>query len=258
MKSSVKNIVSKFFHPLAVRIGYQKVAKVQDAPDSSKNFLLNNFYESISLVDFPVKHIVDVGANHGTWTRKALEYFPDAYFTLVEPQNWMKDDIKDLLANNNKISFHGVGAGEKEGSFKFTIVERDDSCSFRFTKEEAELNGYKQIEVPVVTINGLLKNSTSPVPDIIKIDAEGLDIEVVKGASDYYGRTEIFMVEAGVMAPVFGNSVMNMTNFMDGIGYKLYDITDLNRTIKHNALWLTELVFIKKDGIIDRAINTYA
>ncbi len=226
--------------------------------DIDKDFLLNNFYKSLISIGFTVRHIVDIGANHGTWTRKALKYFPDAYYTLLEPQNWMKEDVQDLLAENSKISFYGVGAGEREGSFKFTLVERDDSCSFRFSEEEAALNGYKQIEIPVVTLNALLQDSVIPIPDIIKIDAEGLDIEVVKGASNFYGKTEIFMVEAGVMVPELRNSVLNIINFMDDIGYKLYDITDINRTIKDNALWLVELVFVRKNGIIDRSINTYA
>src|SRR5690348_77183 len=30
------------------------------------------------------KHLVDAGANHGTWTREALKFFPDADYTLIE------------------------------------------------------------------------------------------------------------------------------------------------------------------------------
>ena len=259
MKSFIKKIIGQLLHPIAIRTGYQKSDEGRKTvSEGSKDFLLNNFYDSLLSIGFPVKHIVDIGANHGTWTRKALEYFPDAYFTLLEPQSWLKEFINDLLDSNRKIRFHGVGAGEKEGSFKFTIVDRDDSCSFRYTEEEASQNGYRQIDIPVVTLNGLLKNSTVPIPDIIKIDAEGLDMDVIKGASDYFGKTEIFMVEAGVMASELPNSVLNITNYMDSIGYKLYDITDINRTIKHNALWLVELVFIKRNGIIESKVKSYA
>ncbi len=258
MKSFIKKALVNLFNPIAVRIGYQKSAPVEEGTKLGKNELLNNFYDSLRRISFPVNHIVDVGANHGTWTRQALKFFPEAYFTMLEPQGWMKEDIQDLLVINDKISFYGVGAGAEEGSFKFTLVERDDSCSFRFSQEEAALNGYKQIDIPVVTINGLLEGSKIPVPDIIKIDAEGLDIEVVKGASNYYGKTEIFMVEAGVMVPELKNSVLKLVNFMDDIGYKLYDITDINRTQKHNALWLVELVFVKKNGIIASTVVTYA
>jgi hypothetical protein len=42
-----------------------------------------------------------------------------------------------------------------------------------------------------------------------KIDAEGLDLEVLKGASNYFGKTEIFMVEAGVLSE-FDNSFLKI------------------------------------------------
>jgi len=35
--------------------------------------------------------------------------------------------------------------------------------------------------------------------DIIKIDTEGLDLNVLKGGNKYFGKTEIFMVGAGVV-----------------------------------------------------------
>jgi hypothetical protein len=42
-----------------------------------------------------------------------------------------------------------------------------------------------------------------------------------------------------------------MINYMADKGYMLFDITDLNRPFKPNVLWLMELVFIRKDGIIN-------
>ena len=48
-------------------------------------------------------HIVDIGANHGTWTRETLKYFPDAFYTLIEPQKWLQPSFQDLLDSNSKI-----------------------------------------------------------------------------------------------------------------------------------------------------------
>src|SRR5712672_1335811 len=108
MKSFIKSFFEKFTKPSEVKRRNQKNIKTAVDSNEDKNYLLDNFYESLHSINFQIKHIVDGGSNHGNWTRKALEHFPDAYFTLIEPQNWMKDDIKDLLANNDKISFHGV------------------------------------------------------------------------------------------------------------------------------------------------------
>jgi FkbM family methyltransferase len=249
MKKPLKRIISKLGYTL------QKVNKsLPEVNTNSKDYLLFNFYDTLKKMGFKPLHIVDVGANHGTWTREALNYFPEAYYTLLEPQNWLKKSFQDILDTNSKVQFYPVGAGEKEGSFQFTIVDRDDSCTFRYSQEEAKAAGFEQIEIPVVTLNGLLANSELPVPDIIKIDAEGLDIAVLKGASNYLGKTEIFMVEAGVVNKLFDNSFLKLINFMDEKNYRLFEITDINRPFQLQVLWLVELVFVKKNGFIDSQV----
>ena len=245
MKKTIKTLFNKSGYSL------KKLSVNPLANAANKDFLLFNFYETLKKLNFYPNHIVDIGANHGTWTRETLRHFPEAYYTLLEPQHWLKKSIDDILEINPKVKFHAVGAGEKEGSFQFTIHNRDDSCSFRYSQEEAKAAGLQQIEIPVVTLNGLLSDSTLPIPDIIKIDAEGLDIEVLKGASNFFGKTEIFMVEAGVVIKNFNNSFLNIINFMDQNGYRLFEITDLNRPFDIKVLWLVELVFVKKNGYID-------
>ncbi|KRB57308.1 FkbM family methyltransferase [Flavobacterium sp. Root186] len=253
--------IKKKIKLLLKRFGYNltKISSISQSPIESvhiddKSSLLSNFYNNLKKINFQPKHIVDIGANHGTWTRDALKYFPDAYYTLVEPQNWLKESFQDILDSNSKIRFYPFGAGKEKGSFLFTIVDRDDSCSFRYTKEEAETAGLQQIEIPVITLNELLIEGNFPIPDIIKIDAEGLDIEVLQGASDYFGKTEIFMVEAGVVNKSFDNSFLKLINFMDENGYRLFEITDLNRPFDLKVLWLVELVFVKKNGFVDSQI----
>lgn len=217
----------------------------------NKTPLLHTFYSNLKQFGYTPVHIVDVGANHGTWTREALKYFPDAYYTLLEPQYWLQNSVSDILTTNKKVVFHTVGAGAASGNFKFTIHDRDDSCSFKYSAAEAEINGFKQIDLPVVTLNELLAASGLPSPDIIKIDAEGSDLEVLKGATNYVGSTEIFMVEAGVVNKEYDNSFHKIINFMESNGYRLFDITDLNRPFQPPVLWLVELVFVRKGGIID-------
>ena len=59
------------------------------------------------------------------------------------------------------------------------------------------------------------------------------------------------MVEAAVVAKVIENSFLRVIEFLDQRGYRLFDITDLNRPFEPRVLWLTELVFIRKGGMID-------
>lgn len=251
MKKMIKKGVKRLFSNLGYRI--EKKA-AQPIASQSKDYLLFHFFSIVKRFGFSPRHIVDVGANHGTWTRETLQYFPDAHYTLLEPQSWLQSSVQDLLDANPKVQFHAVGAGDSEGSFKFTLVDRDDSCSFQYTEEEARAKGFKQVDIPVVTLNNLIGKSNLPIPDIIKIDAEGLDIEVLNGASDFFGKTEIFMVEAGVVNKMYRNSFLEITRFMDQKGYRLFEITDMNRPFQPRVLWLIELVFVKKGGFIDSQV----
>ncbi len=58
---------------------------------------LSNLFPLIKKFGFDPKHIVDVGANHGSWTREAVQYFPRAHYTLVEPQHELRIHSQDLI-----------------------------------------------------------------------------------------------------------------------------------------------------------------
>jgi len=241
MKNTIQKILKLF--------GY-RFFNLNSLQNSSKESLISIVFNLFHEVKFYPKHILDIGANHGTWTREVLKYYPDANYTLVEPQEWLKASFSDLL-KSDKIQFLPIGAGKENGHFNFTLVDRDDSCSFGYTETQAKEGGFRQIKIEVKTINQIVKESAFPKPDLIKIDAEGLDLEVIQGASDLFGITEVFFIEASVNCKQYDNSIFKVTHYMDSIGYSLFDITDLNRPFKKKALWLVELVFVKKDGIIE-------
>ncbi|MBV8324716.1 FkbM family methyltransferase [Chryseobacterium sp.] len=249
----MKEIIQKAANKLGYRIVKNTVNyhSVPNTPvmENDKNNLLNKFYSTLKKLNFQPNFIIDIGANTGTWTREALKEFPNACYLLIEPQERLSEYFKDLL-QNQKIKYLPVGVGDKNDVLKFTIHERDDSCSFIYSEEEARQRGFKQIEVPIKTLNTIIQENQLPYPDIVKIDAEGLDLEVLDGASDFFGKTEVFMVEAGIQNKIYKNSLIKLINKMDEAGYEMYDITDLNRPFDLPVLWLVEVVFVKKNGIL--------
>jgi FkbM family methyltransferase len=239
MKQLIKSILTK--------LGWQLIRQ-KDIP--SPTYGLNSFFTLLKSLGFSPKHIIDVGANYGNWTRTAVKFFPEASYTLVEPQANLRENIQDLIAQGYKINWINAGAGDTQGNLMFTIAQRDDSSSFVPTAQEALAANRPQISVPVRTLREIVASSGLPVPEMIKIDAEGFDLKVLAGASDLFEKTEIFLVEALVCAPSYDNTIMEMINRMGKVGYKLMDITDLNRSPKHGLLWLCELAFVKNDSLL--------
>lgn len=216
----------------------------------SRNVHLNHFFKTLHDINFKPRFIIDVGANRGHWTRDLLTVFPESKVTMIEPQEYLKPYFEDLLQNPN-INYLPIGLGSAGGTFQFTINQHDDSSTFLFSEKEAHERGFKQMEVPVKTLNELLKNKEIDLPDIVKIDAEGLDLSVLEGATDLFGQTEIFLVEAAINNPIFPNTFFKVMQFMESHSYRLFDITDYNRPFHPKMLWLAELAFVKKGGLVD-------
>ena len=160
---------------------------------------LKLFFSMLQGRSFAPKHIIDVGANHGEWTRVALKYFPDAYYTLIEPQDHLRAHVADLLMRNSRIRWVAAGASDTCGSLPFTMFSCDNRSSFTPTPEAAQANGMRQVEIPVTTLNEVVRSGDAPSPDIVKIDAEGFDLRVLAGASELVGKTDIFLLEAATV-----------------------------------------------------------
>lgn len=250
MKYLIKKLLIYLLKPLNKKLGFVKKETVSINNETSIDFLVKNLIKIIKDNDYYPHLILDVGSNHGNWTRIWKNAFPDAKLIMIEPQEWLKPSFHDLL--DEKVKYYPIGAGKENGSFMFTInSDSDDSSTFRLNKQEAELRGFKQIEIPVLTIDEIVSQNDGLIPNIIKIDSEGLDIDVLEGATKTFGTTEMYFIEAAVNCNVLANDIHSVINYMKAKGYRLFEITDINRPFPSKALWLTELAFVKIGGYFD-------
>jgi FkbM family methyltransferase len=237
-----------------------KLVRADGAPNPSPStappstYGLENFFTLLKRFNFNPRRILDVGANRGLWTRKAIQFFPDAQYTLIEPQDTLKVYIQDLLDAGHKITWVNAGAGDASGSLPFNLSYRDDSSTFMPVPEGGNA---PQITVPVRTLNEIVACSDAPPPDMVKIDAEGFDLKVLTGASDLIGKTEIFFVEVVICSVFYDNTIARVIQWMDDAGYRVIDITDINRSTKYGVLWLCELAFLRKDSHLLDSATTY-
>lgn len=246
--------MKKFIHLILRKFGY-RIVRIEGGPRPSEG--LDPFFILLKRCGFAPKHILDIGANRGLWTREALKFFPDARYTLVEPQDYLKTHVQDLLDRGCKIHWINAGASDRSGILPFTITNSDGSCSFAYTTELARSAGFQQTTVTVKTVNEIVALAGADLPDMVKIDAEGLDLKVLAGASKILGKTDIILVEAVLRDGVYKNSVEEMLKFMADAGYRLLDITDLNRSPKYGVLWLCELAFLRNGSSLLDAASTY-
>src|SRR5438874_11361928 len=110
-----------------------RLSRLANAPKDG----LTCFFEAIQQAGFTPRHIVDVGANHGNWTRAAIRFFPEAEYTLIEPQDHLKVHVQDLIARGYKIRWVNAAMGDKPGILPFTIAPRDKGLAILSQRSNA-------------------------------------------------------------------------------------------------------------------------
>jgi hypothetical protein len=69
-------------------------------------------------------------------------YFPNAEYTLLEPQDRFKNNIQDLINGGKKIRWINAGAGAQPGILPFYVVPGDQGSTFlglpRVTEEAVQ------------------------------------------------------------------------------------------------------------------------
>jgi FkbM family methyltransferase len=247
--------IKQIVHGSLRRVGY-RIVRIEPEEESEYGAGLRAFFFMLKGHGFAPSHVVDVGANRGLWTREAIRFFPDAEYTLVEPQGTLKSHVKDLVDQGYKIRWVNAGASDKAGKLRLTVSPRDDSSTFVLTEEDAQRAGMQQVTVEVKTLNELAAEAGESPPDMVKIDAEGFDMKVLAGATDLLGKTDVFLVEACVCSPC-ENKLLEVAKRMSDAGYRLIDITDLNRSPKDGVLWVCELAFLRNgSGLLD-SVTSY-
>lgn len=213
-------------------------------------------FELLRRVGFEPVSIIDVGGNRGDWTRDARRAFPDARVLMFEPLVELAKYHRDL-EEDPLVVVEKMGCGNVDDYALFTVHDRDDSSSFSYSVEAAQMRQFEQRRVPICRLDTYMRSSEFESPTLIKIDAEGLDIEVLKGGAATIENAVIVLVECSVANDSFPNTLSEVTRYMDCIGFRLFDITDLNRTPAMRSLWLIETVFVKIGSTVDRETRNY-
>jgi hypothetical protein len=106
-------------------------------------------------------------------------------------------------------------------------------------------------EKSMTTLAHVLGDRDLEQPDFLKLDVQGYEIEVLKGAEYLLEErcVEAIMMEVSLLeinegAPLFAD----VCQYMDRHSYQLYDICSFMRRPLDQALWQVDGIFVNSDS----------
>lgn len=133
------------------------------------------------LIRLYLKHggnFVDVGAHLGSFVRTAVETAPNNTHHIVEPTEWKVYRLREEFPMT-VIHFAAAYSSDGEKTFWECLEEPTYSSLVKEHVDGRGLN-FKETKVRVIRLDSILPSNYQPT--IIKIDVEGAETEVLKGA----------------------------------------------------------------------------
>jgi len=146
-----------------------------------------------------VASVLDVGANNGHFSRAAAQCFPDATVHAFEPLQVCQEKLQKTARRFGRIQVHQLALGEEQGMV--TMYENaypDSSSLLPMTERHKDLWPKTRNETPIEVRRETLDDLRDRVgdgPHFLKLDVQGYELHVLKGAEKTLPHTLAVMCE---------------------------------------------------------------
>ncbi|MEO5910957.1 MAG: FkbM family methyltransferase [Pelobium sp.] len=195
---------------------------------------------------FKPQIILDIGAYEGHWAQLFLKEFPESKIMMLEGQEQKETFLSPLCQSNPSLHYQIALLGSKEEEVTFHIYETASSV----LSENNETGAILQTRM-LKRLDLIVENTLFAVPDFIKIDTQGYELEILKGGLKTLKHAQAVLLEVSLL-PIYQNCplVDEVIIFMKDQGFALYDICSLMRRPLDQALFQSDFLFVRNDSFL--------
>jgi FkbM family methyltransferase len=174
--------------------------------------------------------VVDIGAHEGEWSAMFLEIFSDCPSVLMLEANQDQESILKKRDIPYRIAM--LGAENKEKMTYYATKDKYNTGNSMYKEQTAYFDddNVEKRERPLFTLDAVLSDFKPDAKfNFLKLDVQGAELDVLKGASNALVNAEFVLLEIQTLeynqgAPMFSAVIQQMSLY----GFQVYDIFELH------------------------------
>ncbi|HZC59130.1 MAG TPA: FkbM family methyltransferase [Chthoniobacterales bacterium] len=203
---------------------------------------------------FKPRVIYDVGASHTPWSQFVFPVFPEAEYYLFEPlvdfKPYYRQQCQIAVKHFPSFRLFKIGLGEVSGPVEIFSDAKGFSASILSGNTIPALD--ERFTVQLVRMDELIEKKRLPVPDLLKMDVQGAELEVLRGAGKFLERVQVIEAETwlvrgyGPRTPLFHE----VAQFLTTKGFAILEIGDRFYSDSHE-FYALDVFFVRRDLLGD-------
>ncbi len=199
---------------------------------------------------FSPRVVLDVGAARGEWSRLAASIWPQATIIGIEPNEREVPLLERAKAELPRFDYWRGFLGRQSRTVQYADKNTQTSVL------DADSNQSGQQSADMMRLDDLLAQRQWPMPDFIKLDVQGYELEVLSGGEKAMAGCQAILTEVSFYR-FFGQvpTADEVIEFLKARGFAWYDVMGIMRRGSDDALAQMDFMFLKTDHPL-RADNT--
>jgi FkbM family methyltransferase len=183
-------------------------------------------------VDLRAGVVADVGANVGDWSAAVLRVVPEARVVAIEPAPEPRRRLSERFAGVPGISIDGRAVSDRPGTAVLHVTGHSHNSSLHaphggMGSLYETATGWEvvdRVQTPTTTLDELLAGEDVA---LLKIDVQGAEREVLRGADQVLGRTAAILIEVTFVSHYDGDATFPaLHEQLSGSGFSLNALSD--------------------------------
>ncbi len=220
-----------------------------DKKSNARMPLKSQAFARLREMGIPIETVLDVGVLTCTWP--LIQEFRDKLHVLMEPIEEFAPRIRKTY-DEHRVRYDLVIAAMSDKDGEVTMQTKSVREGSAITHARIVNDDHKRTNLRTVksmTLATLIEERSYKGPFLLKLDVDGAELEILKGAKSILGQCSVICVEVGI------KNIVQRADYIMRAGFQPFDIVDL--CYYDRRLVQADMIFVNDRMIKEMDLEIY-